>query len=214
MKLLHPDIPTDLVAVGDLTTRLRSDDRLRGLQVDQADLAGRRLKGTAIEESLLTKVDFSQTQIERFALKDCRLVDCDLTACGLAESSWHVVEAMGCRCSGLQLQNSQLKNILFKSCKLDLVNFRFAKLENVRFEDCLINELDFYNATLKNVDFIGSTIEDIGFAGAHLKNVDLSEAQIVGIKSATGLRGVTINYEQLTFLAPYFAQELNIDIKN
>jgi uncharacterized protein YjbI with pentapeptide repeats len=167
----------------------------------------------AIEESLVVKTDFSQTHIEKFETKDCVFKDCDLTATSLASSSWHVVEVSGARCSGIQLQTSVLKNVLFKGCKIELANFRFAKLENVIFEDCLINDIDFYNATLKNVVFSGSSIENITFASARLKSVDLCDAHLVSVKNVSGLKGATISYEQLTFLSPYFAQEFGIIIK-
>ncbi len=214
MKLLHPDIPTTLSDVYDITPLLHVDDKLRGLRIENADISNLRLKGMAIEESLINKTDFSQTHIEKFESKDCTFKDCDMTATSLANSSWHVVEVIGARCSGLQLQTSKLKNVLFKGCKLELVNFRFSTLENVIFEDCMINDIDFYNATLKNITFSGSSIENVTFLGARLKNVDLSEAQIMSVKNVTGFKGATISYEQLMFLAPYFMQELGILIKD
>lgn len=213
MKLLHPDIPTDLSDVEDITPLLYVDDKLRGLRIENVTVSNLRLKGLAIEESLIHKTDFSQTHIEKFETKDCRFKECDMTATSFANSSWHVAEVIGARCSGIQLQTSKLKNVLFKGCKLELANFRFSTLENVIFEDCMINDLDFYSATLKNVAFSGSSIENISFAGARLKNVDLSDAQIMSVKNTTGLKGATISYEQLTFLAPYFAQELGMIIK-
>lgn len=214
MKMLHPDIPEGLSTTVNVTDLLYADDKIRGIRIEDADISGLRLKSLSIEESLIFKTDLSQTKIEKFEAKDCILKDCDLTASSFASSSWHVIEISGARCSGLQLQTSQLKNVLFKSCKLEIANFRFSALENVMFEDCMINDIDFYNATLKNVTFNGSSIENIAFSGAKLKNVDLSEAQIISVKGVSGLRGATISYEQLTFLAPYFTQELGILIKD
>ncbi len=67
---------------------------------------------------------------------------------------------------------------------------------------------------LKNVEFGGSSVDNISFAGAQLKNVDLSQAQLISVKHSAGLKGATISYEQLTSLAPNFAQELGILIKH
>ncbi len=213
MKLLHPDVTQVQPMTRDIPELLRSDDKLTGLRLENIDISGLRLKSVAIEESLLVKTSFLQTHIERLSVRDCVLKECDLTASVLAGSTWHIVEISGARCSGLQLQTSTLKNVLFKGCKLELANFRFAHLENVIFEDCLIDDIDFYNATLKNVDFGGSSIEHISFAGARLKSVDLSQAQLISIKHSAGLKGATISYEQLASLAPNFAQELGILIK-
>jgi uncharacterized protein YjbI with pentapeptide repeats len=213
MKILHPDVLNQLQDVTDMTSLLYLDEKLRGLHVKAADISSLRLKGMAIEESLVSKTNFSETHIEKFETKDCVFKDCDLTASSFSNSSWHVVEILGARCSGVQLQNSTLKNVLFKGCKIEFANFRFSKLENIIFEDCMINDIDFYNATLKNVTFTGSSIENITFAGGRLKSVDLSDAHLVSVKNVSGLKGAMISYEQLTFLAPYFTQELGILIK-
>src|SRR5665647_707606 len=114
MKLLRPDIPTVLSDVEDITPLLYSDDKLRGLRVESVAISNLRLKGMAIEESLVSKTDFSQTHIEKFETKDCTFKDCDLTTASFADSNWHVVEVIGARCSGIQLQTSKLKNVLFK----------------------------------------------------------------------------------------------------
>jgi len=213
MKILRPDVPIELQDTTDISLLVRGDDKLRGLRVRGADVSAMRLKSLAFEESLVEKTNFSQSHIEQFETKDCVFKDCDLTAASLANSSWHVVEIQGARCSGIQLQNSTLKNVLFKDCKIEFANFRFSKLESIVFEDCMINDIDFYHASLKNVIFPGSSVENITFAGARLKGVDLSDADLISVKNVSGLKGATISYEQLTFLAPYFTQELGILIK-
>jgi len=192
---------------------LRLDETMRCLVIEGEDISNLRIKRVSIDESQITKTSFSGVNIEKLATKDCVYKDCDFTASSLADSTWHVVEIIGARCSGTQLQNSTFKNVLFKGCKIELANFRFSRLENVIFEDCMINDIDFYSANLKNVVFDGSSIENISFAGARLKNVDLSGARIDSVKNSAGLKGATISYEQLTALSPYFAQELGILIK-
>lgn len=214
MKMLHPDISNDLLKITDDNVLRFSEDKIVDVNIDSVNISDRRLKGTSIEGSLLHKIDFSRTVIEKFDTKDCVLKDCNLTASSMADSSWHAVEIIGARCSGLQLQNSVFRNVVFKSCKLELVNFRFSKLENVIFEDCLIDDIDFYNATLKNVNFVSSDIENIAFSGAKLKSVDLTESRIISVKGVNSLKGATINYEQLIILAPYFAQAIGIIVKD
>lgn len=214
MKIIHPDVSAVEPNAENIITLLRSDDGVRGLRIENADMTGLEIKSVSIEESLIVKVNFLQIKVEKFETRDCVYKDCDFTASSLANSSWYIIEINGSRCSGTQLQSSTLRNIKYKNCKIELANFRFASLENVIFEDCMINDVDFYNASLKNVAFSGSSIENISFAGARLKNVDLSDAQLISVKNSAGLRGATISYEQLTSLSPYFAQELGILVKN
>ena len=214
MKIIHPNILNDLAKVVDVDNLLNSEDKIENANLDNIDISGRRLKSVIIQESLVNKTNFMNTNIERFEVSDCTFKDCDFTASSLATSSWHVVEIVNARCTGLQLQNSTLRNVMFKGCKIELVNLRFAKLENIIFQDCMINDIDFYNSTLKNVEFAGCNIENISFSGAKLKNVDLTRSQIISVRGVGGLKGSTINYEQLIILAPYFALEFGIIIKD
>lgn len=214
MKIIHPDVANDLSIAIDINNLLDSEDKIENINIDNADISGRRLKSVIIQESLVNKTSFMDTNIERFEVRDCVFKDCDFTASSLTTSSWHVVEITNTRCTGLQLQNSTLRNVMFKGCKIELVNLRFAKIENIIFQDCMINDIDFYNSTLKNVEFVGCNIENISFSGAKLKNVDLTRSQIFSVKGVSGLKGSTINYEQLIVLAPYFAQEFGIIIKD
>ena len=214
MKLLHPEVSPNLVELESDTDLFYSDDKIIDHKIQYAAISGQRLKSTSIEESLVYKIDFSHTIIEKFETKDCIYDDCNFTMSAFSDSSWHAVQIVNSRCSGVQFQSSVLKNVVFKGCKIELANFRFANLENVIFEDCMIDDIDFYNASLKNVQFSGSSIENIAFSGARLKDIDLSDAHILSVKNVTGLKGATISYEQLIFLAPYFTQELGILIKN
>ncbi len=214
MKILRPDTPKELSAVTDLASLLRSDETLFGLNIDSADVSGIKLKSAAISESRLAKCNFSQAKIEKLHIRDCVFSNCDLTACLFADSSWHVAEIVGARCSGVQLHSSLMKNILFKNSKLDFANFRFTQLESVIFENCVINELDLYNATLKNVAFIDCDIENVQFSEAKLKGVDLSGSRIVSIKGLAGLKGASISSEQLILLAPCLARNIGIIIND
>lgn len=112
----------------------------------------------------------------------------------------------------MQLSQSLLKNVYFKSSKVDLANFRFARLENVIFEDCIVNGLDFYSAKLKNVDFRNCRIIDVEFSDSHLINVDLSRSELESIKGLKSMKGVCITYSQLMQLAPAMAVELGLKL--
>lgn len=210
MKVVPPDISDELVDVNDLPGLLRKDETLSGLSIHDASAAGLRLKSAVINDAKLVKCDLSQATIEKLQLQDCIIDNCDLTASVLADSSWHAVEVIKARCSGIQLHTSLLKNVLFRDCKLDMANLRFAQLENVVFENCIITELDLYTSKLKNVSFIGCDIEDVEFSDAQLHHVDLSRSTIVSVKGIRGLKGAHISPEQLIQLAPYLAQEIGL----
>ena len=210
MKLLQPDIPRSLRSITDLAALLHRDEALSGLAIDHQDITGITAKSAVLNESKVVTCSFAQAKIEKLQVRDCTFEHCDFTACVLADSSWHAVEISESRCSGMQMQTSALKNVVFKNSKVDFTNFRYAHLENIIFENCTLTELDLYSAALKNVSFIRCTIDNVEFSEAKLQNVDLSSAYIVNLKGIRSLRGAHISPEQLLQLAPYFAQELGI----
>lgn len=118
------------------------------------------------------------------------------------------------RCSGLQLQQSTLKDVTFTGSKLNLTNFRFSKLSNVLFEDCILDETDFYMAELKNVSFENCTIDKPEFSSTKFKNVDLRTSVLTNISGINSFSGVIIDSTQLISLAPELAHELNITVKD
>jgi uncharacterized protein YjbI with pentapeptide repeats len=118
------------------------------------------------------------------------------------------------RCSGAQFQMCSIQDVVFKGCKLDLVNFRFAKLKNVIFRDCLVSDTDFYNAELTNVRFDKCNIEKIELSGTKNKNLDLRSSQLGSIHGSGSLKGAIIDQMQLMQLAPYLAQEIGLTIKD
>lgn len=213
MKLIKPSVPASLTKRDDVAYLFSTEDSVSGLQIDSEVLSTANLEGKSIAESVIKSTDLSGVTVPRFDISDCVLKDCTLTVTKFPESSWHRVVIDGGRCSGLQLNNSTLKNVDFTNSKLEFANFRFSKLENVVFENCALNDVDFLDAQLKNVEFINCTINSITFAQAKMKNVDISESTIEGIKGINSLKGVTISHEQLIQLSPYFAAEAGIKVK-
>lgn len=212
MKISHPQLPSDLTPVDDLAVLFAREEDVTEIQSEGQSIAGLRTKSASLRDSMLTKTDFSQAQMEKFDVANCVIKGSNLSGSGFPDSSWRTVLVDNSRCSGMQIQDSTLRAVRFSNSKLDIVNFRFAKLENVVFEDCMLDDADFYGATLKNVEFTGCTIAKITFATAKLQNVNLSKSTIDSVQGIASIKGATISYEQLMQLAPYFAAEAGIKI--
>ncbi len=170
-------------------------------------------KRVSISDSRLIKTDLSQITLERFDALNTEFIGCNFAASKFPHSSWHITTIEGARCSGMQVTDSSLKNVTFKNCKLEFVNFRFSKLENIIFEDCMLEDVDFYSANLRNIEFIHCTMNKVTFANARVTQVDISQSEIETVNGATSLRGVTASYDQVMQLAPLFAAEAGIKIK-
>lgn len=213
MNILAPTIPNDIQNIDNIVREFDEEEDVSSVVIDGQIATALETKSCSIRDSLITKTDFSYADMEKFDIANCIIKNTNLSASKFHDSGWRTVHIDGCRCSGLQLQNSSIKNVRITNSKLDLVNFRLATLESVIFEDCVLDDTDFYGANLKNVAFINCTIAKISFAGAKLRSVDLSQSSIESIQGLESIKGATISHDQLIQLAPYFAAEIGIKIK-
>lgn len=145
-------------------------------------------------------------------LWDSILVRSDLSANKLFDSGWLRSELLGCRCTGLQLGESNLKDVSFQNCKLNMVSFRKCNLERVVFENCILDDADFNGAKLTDVTFIRCEMNKTDFSGVTCTRVDLTQTTIDSIRGVTSLHGVRILPEQTISLAPLLCADLGIQI--
>jgi uncharacterized protein YjbI with pentapeptide repeats len=212
MKLTNPQLPQMLTVPDDIIELFRDEDTISGVHLENTWLTTADLHKKSFSEARMTRVDFSQVHVARFDVLDCVFDSCNFTTSKFPESSWHRVLVNGARCSGLQMTNGIIRNVRFKNCKLEMVNFRLSRLENVIFEDCVIDDVDFYDAKLKNIEFINCSINEITFASARMVHVDISKSTVEGIRGINSLKGVSISYDQLMQLAPAFATEAGLKV--
>ena len=93
-----------------------------------------------------SSVNLSESKLKNLNLLDCEFIKCELTACKSEGASWHKVQLINSRCTGSQLQLSNLKNVVFN---------------NVNFESCILDGAEFSSSTLSKVDFRSSEISRI-----------------------------------------------------
>jgi uncharacterized protein YjbI with pentapeptide repeats len=81
-----------------------------------------------------------------------------------------------------------------------------AELLDVAFTDCIIEEVDLVETAARRVACHGNTrVSRLNMQHAKLQHVDLRGADFEEITSLDGLRGTTINPNQLNLLAPLLA---------
>jgi uncharacterized protein YjbI with pentapeptide repeats len=78
-----------------------------------------------------------------------------------------------CNFSGTLLDNSSLKNVAFKKCKVMGINFGKCSdfLFSVAFEECMLDFSSFFQKKMKKTHFKDCSMKEVTFA-----EVDLSEA--------------------------------------
>ena len=122
------------------------------------------------------------------------------------------VELLRCRLTGAELAESELGDVTFDECRVDLVGFRHAKLERVVFRDCRLGESDFSGASLKNVVFERCELREASFSSARLQRVELRGCDLAGLQGGEALRGARMPWNDVLENAVLFASLAGIEI--
>jgi uncharacterized protein YjbI with pentapeptide repeats len=214
MPIALPQLSDNPASVPDLRRLILRDETISGVSAQEADVTGVQAKGLSANDSRFDRISMAQSRLEKSHFTDVELLGCDLTAAAMPEASWRRVLVQASRGSGLQLQTSQLKDITFVGCKIDIANFRFSKLINVCFTDCVLNEADFYGAALTDVQFQNCSLVQTVFSGSKLQRVDLRSSTISSILGIDSLAGAIIDSAQLVAIAPLLASAFKITVKD
>jgi uncharacterized protein YjbI with pentapeptide repeats len=161
--------------------------------LEGVQLGGARLRGVTMRNVVAQSIDGSRL--------DCMQ--------GVADR----VEFAGCRMTGVELAESELREVAFRDCKLDYANFRNATLSGVTFEDCVLTDADFGAAKLDNVRFVRCELREVEFANARMRDVDMRGSDLSVRGAATSLRGAVVTPLQLMELAPVLAAEAGIRVE-
>jgi uncharacterized protein YjbI with pentapeptide repeats len=127
-------------------------------------------------------------------------------------SSIRRAELRLCRLTGSELAESQLTDVVFSDCRLDLVGLRFGKLERVAFRDCRMAECDFDGATLKDVVFERCDLREATFSAVSIERVQLEKCDLTALRGAESLRGARMPWSDVLQNGPLFASALGIKI--
>ena len=116
--------------------------------------------------------------------------------------------------TGLQLPEANFKDVVFSNCKINLANFRSATFERCIFKDCDLTEADFAMAKCTMTLFDSCQLIKTDFSNAVNKRLEFISSPLHSINGLNGLKGSTIDQQNLIEIAPILASELGIIIKD
>ena len=212
---MPPDRLADLPYAGSLTLHqgdLSAGENYEGVHFDALVLDAPQAPGSQYLECAFTQVTIDDGQLRRARFNDVWLRGVRLTATELTDSSWIDATIIGSVAAGVIAHGSLLRQVTFRGCKLQGVNFRAATLTDVTFEDCTLREVDFGAATLRRCRFPGSQLHETDFSQVTLDKVDLRGAELGIIITPGSLSGATITPVQLADLAPLLAEHAGITV--
>jgi len=187
---------------------------LEGVEIDHVIWAGQKSRLVHFDSVRFIEPDLTGAALREGGWEDVEISGGQLGGLNLTGSSLRRLLIQRVRMSGVVLAETELKDIIIEDTKLDLANFRFAKLARVRFVRCQLIDADFGAAQLVDVDFINCDLTSADFSGVTMQRVDLRSSVVQQIKGIIGLKGATINYDQMITLVPELASGLGIEVKN
>jgi uncharacterized protein YjbI with pentapeptide repeats len=114
--------------------------------------------------------------------------------------------------TGASLSGSEVRDVVFVGCRIDLASFRDAELDRVRFEDCRLDEADFRQARLASVVFDGCSLRRSSWSGARLTRSEMRRCDLSGAENVEHLRGVRMTWPDVLNAVAELAAAVGIEV--
>jgi uncharacterized protein YjbI with pentapeptide repeats len=193
---------------------LAADAVYDGVHFDRLSFDEPRAAGSRFIECAFTGVSFQGGRLAKARFRDVWLRDVRLVATGLTQTEWADVTVTESIAAGAELSGAQLRQVMWRGCKLDSVNFRGAALTEVTFDRCELRDVDFAGATLTRTAFPGSRLARTDLTAVRMDATDLRGAELGVIIGPDSLRGAIVSTGQLVYLAPVLAQTMGITVSD
>ena len=139
---------------------------------------------------------------KRITFVDCIFDHCDFSNNSFSNSSFLRCEFNTFRCTGLDIIDSYMKDILFNACLMDYANFSKTKTEKMIFNENQMNYSRFHDLKFKFIEFKQNELARSEFYMTSLKDIDMTSNNIEGITIALNdLRGLIVNTQQALALS-------------
>lgn len=125
------------------------------------------------ENKTFDKVVFSDKELKNRNFEDCSFSNCDFSNSNLNTNQFSNCTFAFCNMGMAKLNNTSLRDVLFKDSKLIGINFQECKdfLFRVNFENCLLDYTSFSGKKMSKTKFLNCSVKNANFA-----NTDLSDA--------------------------------------
>ncbi|MCQ1948476.1 pentapeptide repeat-containing protein [Arthrobacter sp. zg-Y859] len=175
--------------------------------------AGLELRGAVFSECSLTGVSLDNADLTAARFMESTLENLYAPVLRAAKTSFRDVEISNPRLGSADLHSGSWNSVRVDGGKIDFLDLRDCSLTNVLFSDCIIGELDLEGARLNRVAFRDCRIDSMLLGGGTAVDADLRGSVFRSVGKIDGLKGFTVDEEQLMLLAPLFAAELGLRVE-
>ena len=204
-----PRLPARL-AQGPDVCRLEDALELTGVEVRGARCEGRAAADVRLDEVAVDGGDLHGARLVDARLSDVVVREANLANVVIQGGSLRRVEIVRSRLTGLALAETDVADVVCRECAADLVMLRYARLERVTFAACTLNGADFTGARCDHVRFDDCDLTGASFSHAEFTNSVFVRCRMEAVEGVAGLRGTSMDVEQMLALASTFAAALGI----
>lgn len=171
---------------------------------------GVTLTDAVISESRLDGVSISDSVLRGIRISECEIEGLNAPVLTAPLSQWRDTSIHRSRLGSAELFESDLSMVRIESSKIGYLNLRGATLASVIISGCTIDELDLGGVRARRVAIVDCQIGTLDVTRAQLTDVDLRGSSLRTIIGIDGLRGATVDEEQLAALAEHLASAAGI----
>jgi uncharacterized protein YjbI with pentapeptide repeats len=211
MKTVNPPLmPKDLRY--ELLAEVKGGSSVGQIHCEKLVFTGLEAKNISLDTVIIENSEISSCKFRKSNLSDVIFDNCLLFGTDFDGSGWRRVAIKSGMYSGVVLSDVSLEDVAFKDAKLNLANFRVAKLRSVEFSHCDLTEADFQGADMSSVAFKDCNLSGVNFGNCKLRDVDLRTSNLSTVQGIAGLKGATIDLNQLIVMSQTMAAELGIKV--
>jgi uncharacterized protein YjbI with pentapeptide repeats len=205
-----PDLPTSLVprSVSGLTDGEEfAQGELVAVNWKEVRAAGLRFDAVAIRDADLSGSTFIDCTFRDAVFENCNLANATVRG----GSFTRVVVDRG-RLTGANFVETELGDTTVRNCGAEMATFRHSTLDRVTLEGCILRQGDFMEVQGSWVRFHDCDLTEASFRHAQFANSELRRCRMEDIAGVEGLRGTSMELEEILALAPGFARALGIQL--
>jgi len=133
------------------------------------------------EDKIFDSIDYAEKRLPTAAYIDCHFINCDFSKANISASDFIGCRFNGCNLSLAVVENTGLKDIAFKDCKM--VGIDFSKCSNflfaVQFENCPLDYSSFYGKKMKKTIFRNCSLKEADFTETDLQMAIFSHCDLI-----------------------------------
>jgi uncharacterized protein YjbI with pentapeptide repeats len=134
------------------------------------------------EDKLFEKNTFKEADFKNQEFEKCTFSQCDFSNANLSGARFSDCSFVNCNLAMAKLNNTGLRTVLFKECKL--IGLNFSECENflfhVYFENSNLDYASFMNKKLTQTKFTNTSLKDVNFTNCNLSGAVFHQTDLTG----------------------------------